>query len=151
MNKMDLLKIFMWAIMICSAYSSEDAERNKKKHHRNNKVCISGFCLPRSYNKLEPPPDLTVIDLSLFVTDVLDVDDNHFAISLYAYVGVRWYEPRWGDVLFRIKDRFFINLFFYLGFTRKKSWDLRARCTSSQSLSGNNKCCCCCCCCCCCT
>ena len=36
----------------------------------------------------------STIDLSLFVTDVLAVDDSNFSLTLYAYLGVRWLEPR---------------------------------------------------------
>ena len=35
-----------------------------------------------------------MIDLSLIVTDVLSVNDAKFSISLYAFLGLRWIEPR---------------------------------------------------------
>ncbi len=42
----------------------------------------------------EHVPGKTLIDLSLFVTDVLSVDDSQFSITLYSYLGIRWHEPR---------------------------------------------------------
>ncbi|TRY77326.1 hypothetical protein TCAL_06961 [Tigriopus californicus] len=56
--------------------------------------CVSGLCLPMDYNKLEMPPGRNDIKIELTILDVLSVNDKDFSISVYAYLGIRWPEPR---------------------------------------------------------
>ncbi len=52
------------------------------------------FLLLLYFTLLDPSAGKSLIDLSLFVTDVLGVDDTQFSITLYAFLGIRWLEPR---------------------------------------------------------
>lgn len=60
-------------------------------------VCVSGFCLPKAYNQLEMPPGQSNIRVDLSILDILSVNDKDFSISIYAYLGIRWPEPRLVD------------------------------------------------------
>ena len=72
--------------------------------------CVSGYCLPPDYEKLEKPdgkssilvreimPNMIFgqvkllsffIQVDLTVMDILAVDDNDFSVSIYAYLGFR--------------------------------------------------------------
>ncbi|TRY76187.1 hypothetical protein TCAL_14752 [Tigriopus californicus] len=56
--------------------------------------CVSGFCLPKDYNQLEMPPGRNKIRVEISILDILSVNDKDFSISIYAYLGIRWPEPR---------------------------------------------------------
>ncbi len=34
------------------------------------------------------------MDTSLVIQDLVSVDDNNFSVSVYAYLGIAWFEPR---------------------------------------------------------
>ncbi len=37
---------------------------------------------------------MTNVDTSLVIQDLVSVDDNNFSVSVYAYLGIAWFEPR---------------------------------------------------------
>jgi hypothetical protein len=53
------------------------------------KKCASSFCLPPDYNKLNVPRKPTEVATTLYVSDITDVTDEDFSITMYAYVGLR--------------------------------------------------------------
>ncbi|XP_040576873.1 glutamate-gated chloride channel subunit beta [Lepeophtheirus salmonis] len=81
---MNLLHLF--ALILLSAGFS----------HQEELKCVSGFCLPRNYEKLESPKPLktTTIHVEVDVMDVLNVNDKEFSVTLSMYFSVRWEEPR---------------------------------------------------------
>lgn len=80
----------MYATLIvsCLVIASVLAENSPTR------FCVSGLCLPVDYNKLEMPRGRNDIKVELTILDVLSVNDKDFSISVYAYLGIRWPEPR---------------------------------------------------------
>ncbi len=58
--------------------------------------CVSGFCLPELYEKLETPHSDTVnhVNVELDIMDVLNVNDKEFSVTLTMYFTVKWEEQR---------------------------------------------------------
>lgn len=58
--------------------------------------CVLGWCLPKSYQKLESPtPDDSVhVDINVEILDILSVNDKEFSITMSMYFSVMWQESR---------------------------------------------------------
>ena len=58
--------------------------------------CVLGWCLPKSYQKLESPrPDSAVnVDINVEILDILSVNDKDFSITMSMYFSVMWQESR---------------------------------------------------------
>ncbi len=37
---------------------------------------------------------VTEVDTSMMIQDLVSVDDNNFSVSVYAYLGIGWFDPR---------------------------------------------------------
>ncbi len=61
-----------------------------------NQKCVSGFCLPGDYEKLETPAmdHVNVVNIDTDIMDVLTVNDKEFSVTLTMYFSVKWEEPR---------------------------------------------------------
>ena len=58
--------------------------------------CVLGWCLPKTYQKLESPtPDDSVhVDINVEILDILSVNDKEFSITMSMYFSVMWQESR---------------------------------------------------------
>ncbi len=58
--------------------------------------CVSGYCLPANYQKLELPvvDAATTVQVETDIMDVLQINDKEFSVTLTMYFAVRWHEPR---------------------------------------------------------
>ena len=58
--------------------------------------CVSGYCLPAGYQKLETPvkDHYTTVKMVTDIMDVLSVNDKEFSVTLTMYFAVQWEEPR---------------------------------------------------------
>ncbi|TRY78448.1 hypothetical protein TCAL_14393 [Tigriopus californicus] len=58
--------------------------------------CVSGFCLPLEYQKLETPfsDTFNTVKVTVEIMDVLQVNDKEFSVTLTMYFSVQWEEPR---------------------------------------------------------
>ena len=75
-----------------------DDRHKQQQHHIDNLgvKCVSGFCLPDHYEKLEPPTtdSFNTVFIEMDIMDVLQVNDKEFSVTLTMYFTVRWVEPR---------------------------------------------------------
>ena len=109
---------FLVALLMlpASTLQRSDDEGHHQNHVRLHQKCVSGFCLPRHYQKLEIPQTPTMIHVNLRIFDILvtegnftfplnngkiyprvllqAVNDKDFSITIYANLGMRWKEPR---------------------------------------------------------
>ena len=75
------------SLLLLSTSSSLGSENTLPK-------CVSGFCLPADYERLELPRRPTVVHISVDVMDITAVDDDDFIVSIYSHMLLRWAEPR---------------------------------------------------------
>ena len=63
-----------------------------------SQVCVfeGQYCLPDNYDRLDKPYNDRPVEVKvdLDVTQILDINDVEFTLSLSMYFGVRWEEPR---------------------------------------------------------
>ena len=76
-----------WCSLLLLSTSSFGSENALPK-------CVSGFCLPADYERLELPRRPTVVHISVDVMDITAVDDDDFTVSIYSHMLLRWAEPR---------------------------------------------------------
>ena len=77
-----------WCSLLLLSTSSSGSENNVLPR------CVSGFCLPADYERLELPLRPTVVHISVDVMDITAVDDDDFTVSIYSHMLLRWAEPR---------------------------------------------------------
>ena len=63
------------------------------------KFCSNVVCLPLDYNKMTMPPresgsDPVVIEISMFLLDILNIDHHDFSISISIFFGLSWQDNR---------------------------------------------------------
>ena len=84
---------FVTLSLLCLPLVTVSLNEDNSENHR---LCVSGFCLPPLYEKLEAPVTdrATTVHITTDIMDVLNVNDKEFSVTLTMYFAVKWEEPR---------------------------------------------------------
>ena len=83
--------IVFWLILTIRHISSSDVFSTKFQN------CFDTFCLPLDYNKLSRPYEefgATKVGIDFNISQISEIDDNRFTMTLLMYLGMTWNESR---------------------------------------------------------